>query len=428
MASFSMTSAKAGSGTGGGGWAKAKHTGGGGTVLEKIANIEYEMAHTQKNKATSTHLGSLKAKLCQLKRELIEGTGGGGGGKCPGFEVQKIGDARVGLVGFPSVGKSSLLTALTGQASEVAAYEFTTLTCIPGVIYHNGVKIQLLDLPGIIVGASTGRGRGRQVIATAKSCDIILMIVDATKEDTQVPMLTKELENIGLRLNRRPPNVSFTKTKGGGLKFNALVPQSSFDQDACREILRQYKIHNADVILREDVSADDFIDVIDGNRKYVKCIYVYNKIDMLDIHTLDEIARRPESVAVSVNLKWNFPYLLERLWDEMEIIRVYTKKKGCFPDFSDPLIITPQRGNKTFTVENAVRLLHRSLLDEFKHALVWGSSVRTNPQICGLTHELHDEDVIQIVKMTQAQKVKATTGKKTGTTVAGSNTKKEDKK
>merc|ERR1712137_468868 len=104
-----------------------KHSnGGGGTLVEKIKNIELEMARTQKNKATMSHLCSLKAKLCQYKKDLLEPAAGSGGGKCPGFEVQKMGDCRVGLVGFPSVGKSSLLTALTGVASEAAAYEFTT--------------------------------------------------------------------------------------------------------------------------------------------------------------------------------------------------------------------------------------------------------------------------------------------------------------
>lgn len=67
------------------------------------------------------------------------------------------------IAGFPSVGKSSLLTELTGTNSEAAAYEFTTLTCIPGVIHYNDAKIQLLDLPGIIEGAAQGKGRGRQV-------------------------------------------------------------------------------------------------------------------------------------------------------------------------------------------------------------------------------------------------------------------------
>lgn len=76
------------------------------------------------------------------------------------------------MIGFPSVGKSTLLTKLTGGVSAVAAYEFTTLTAVPGKFQHNGATIQLLDLPGIIEGASKGLGRGRQVIAVAKTADL----------------------------------------------------------------------------------------------------------------------------------------------------------------------------------------------------------------------------------------------------------------
>lgn len=67
-------------------------------------------------------------------------------------------DSQLFHAGFPSVGKSTLLTVLTGTTSEVAAYEFTTLTCIPGIIHYNEAKIQLLDLPGIIEGAAEGKG------------------------------------------------------------------------------------------------------------------------------------------------------------------------------------------------------------------------------------------------------------------------------
>ena len=74
------------------------------------------------------------------------------------------------IAGFPSVGKSTLLTLLTGTESEAAAYEFTTLTCIPGVIHYNDAKIQLLDLPGIIEGAAQGKGRGRQVGTQGVAC------------------------------------------------------------------------------------------------------------------------------------------------------------------------------------------------------------------------------------------------------------------
>ena len=68
--------------------------------------------------------GLLKAKLAKLKREILAPSKGGGG-KGEGFDVTKSGDARVGMIGFPSVGKSTLLTKLTGTHSEAADYELS---------------------------------------------------------------------------------------------------------------------------------------------------------------------------------------------------------------------------------------------------------------------------------------------------------------
>lgn len=138
------------------------------------------LLYTTNNLATEYHLGTLKAKLAKLRHELIESatsskqTG-------DGFDVMKSGDARVSLIGFPSVGKSTLLCRITETKSIAASYEFTTLTCIPGNIIYNGTKIQLLDLPGIIEGASQGKGRGKQVISIARTSDMILMLLDAVQ-------------------------------------------------------------------------------------------------------------------------------------------------------------------------------------------------------------------------------------------------------
>ena len=85
------------------------------TTEDKIKELEAEYARTQKNKQTEGHLGLIKAKLAKLRRELEDqGSKSGGGGGERGFDVKKVGDTRVGLVGFPSVGKSTLLTTLTG--------------------------------------------------------------------------------------------------------------------------------------------------------------------------------------------------------------------------------------------------------------------------------------------------------------------------
>ncbi|EEA04798.1 developmentally regulated GTP-binding protein 2, putative [Cryptosporidium muris RN66] len=364
-------------------------------ILERIADIEAEMARTQKNKKTEYHLGRLKAQLAKLRTELIE-AGNSSSHKGEGFDVIKQGDARVVLIGFPSVGKSTLLCETTGAESAIAAYEFTTLTCVPGVMKYNNAKIQLLDLPGIIEGAASGRGRGRQVIAVAQSADLILMVLDCTKDESQKRKLEIELESIGIRLNKRPPMISIRPKKIGGITFNSTVPLTHLNNKMIINILNEYKIYNADILIKEDCTIDDFIDCIEGNRKYIPCLYVYNKIDNLNIQEIDELARRSNSVVISSQKRWNLDTMIELIWDKLGLVRLYTKKKGELPDFSDPLILTPQRGN--IDVETVVRLIHKDLISEFKHALVWGTSVKHNPQCVGLTHKLNDEDVIQLVK------------------------------
>eukprot|EP00397_Hematodinium_sp_SG-2012_P035995 GEMP01038804.1.p1 GENE.GEMP01038804.1~~GEMP01038804.1.p1 ORF type:complete len:409 (+),score=79.44 GEMP01038804.1:117-1343(+) len=396
-------------------------------ILEKIKAIEEEMGKTQKNKATEYHLGQLKAKLAKFRTQLLEPPKSGAGGAGTGFEVGRFGNARIALVGFPSVGKSSILSKLTGAESEVAGYEFTTLTCIPGIIEYNGVKIQLLDLPGIIDGASQGKGRGRQIISTAKSSDLIMIVLDATKTDNQKQRLEHELEAVGIRLNQEPPNITITRTSGGGCRFTNTIPLTHLDDKLVENILKEYRIHNADVVVRDDCTVDQLIDILEGNRKYCKCLYVYNKIDMLSVAEVDRIARQAHSVVISCNADFNMDGLLERLWTELSLVRVYTKKKGQFPDFGDPLILTPQRGTKECTVENAVQMLHRDLMKEFRNGIVWGTSAKNSPATVGIKHQLHDEDVIQIMKLTQAERARANYGKKTGTTTAGTGQKIEKK-
>ncbi|EYC40906.1 hypothetical protein Y032_0590g386 [Ancylostoma ceylanicum] len=364
-------------------------------ILEKIAEVEREIARTQKNKATEYHLGLLKAKLAKYRQQLLEPAGGKGASKGDGFDVMKSGDARVAMVGFPSVGKSTLLSNMTSTHSEVAGYEFTTLTCIPGVINYQGANIQLLDLPGIIEGASQGKGRGRQVIAVAKTADVILMMLDAGKSDQQRPLLEKELEAVGIRLNKQPPHIYVKQKKIGGIKFTHTVPLTHCNEKMIMTILHEYKIFNADVVFREDATVDEFIDVIQGNRVYVPCIYVYNKIDQISIEEVDRLARIPHHVVISCEMNLNMDYLLEKIWEYLALVRVYTKKPGNAPDLGPEDGIILRAG---CTVEHCCHALHRTLASQFRYAIVWGTSTKFSPQRVGIHHKLDHEDVIQIVK------------------------------
>ncbi|KAG6391493.1 hypothetical protein SASPL_149248 [Salvia splendens] len=436
------------------------------TVMQKIKDIEDEMARTQKNKATAHHLGLLKAKLAKLRREILTPTSKGGGGAGEGFDVTKSGDSRVGLVGFPSVGKSTLLNKLTGTFSEVASYEFTTLTCIPGVITYRGAKIQLLDLPGIIEGAKDGKGRGRQlyyctfllihwdilhaarevrrplsddvnlkyvdhsdimffmeslflpifysawtvkcsslilfynallskmVISTARTCNCILIVLDAIKPITHKRLIEKELEGFGIRLNKEPPNLSFRRKDKGGINLTSTVTNTNLDLDTVKAICGEYRIHNADISLRYDATADDLIDVIEGSRVYMPCIYVVNKIDQITLEELEILDKLPHYCPISAHLEWNLDGLLEKVWEYLNLTRIYTKPKGMNPDYDDPVILS----SKKRTVEDFCTRIHKDMLKQYKYALVWGSSAKHKPQRVGKEHELEDEDVVQIIK------------------------------
>jgi len=364
------------------------------SIVQKIKDIEDEIARTQRNKATSYHLGLLKARLAKLRRELLGSAGKGGGGGGEGFDVAKVGDSRVGLIGFPSVGKSTLLTKLTDTFSEVAAYEFTTLTAVPGIIHYKGARIQLIDLPGIIEGAKDGKGRGRPVIAVARTCNLILIVLDALKPVTHKRLIEKELEGFGIRLNKKPPNITFRKKEKGGISISHTVPMTKLDDDLVKAICGEYKISNADICFRCDASADDLIDVIEGNRLYVPCIYVLNKIDQITIPELDILDRIPHYVPCSAHLEWNLDEVVEKIWEYLDLIRVYTKPQGQIPDRDAPIVLRRDH----CTVEDLGKRIHKRIMDNFKYAVVWGTSVKHNPQRVGKDHVLADEDVVQIVK------------------------------
>ncbi|KAG6335533.1 hypothetical protein ID866_3563 [Astraeus odoratus] len=372
-------------------------------------------ARTQKNKATSYHLGQLKAKLAKLRRDLISPGGGGGGGGSGGlgFDVARTGVASVGFVGFPSVGKSTLMSKLTGTHSEVSEIDFTTLTTVPGTLKVHGAPIQILDLPGIIEGANDGRGRGRQgeyliyychyftnsrstVIAVARTCNLIFIVLDVLKPLGDKKIIEGELEAFGIRLNKKPPAISVRKKDKGGIAVTNTVPLTNIDQDEIKAVLSEYKLSNADVTIREpNCTSDDLVDVIEGNRVYIPAIYVLNKIDAISIEELDLLYKIPNSVPISSKEWLNVDELIEKMWEALKLVRVYTKPRGQSPDYSAPVVL---RHGKC-SIDDFCNAIHKEIAKQMKYAVVWGSSAKhARGQKVGLDHVLEDEDVVHIVK------------------------------
>jgi len=362
-------------------------------IPEKIQAIKDEMSKTQINKATEHHVGLLKAKLAKLKREQEE-VKSKSAGSSAGFDVKRTGDATVVFIGLPSVGKSTLLNRLTGAKSAVAAFQFTTTTVVPGMMEHCGAKIQILDLPGILKGASTGKGLGKRVLAVAKSADLVLIILDVFQPYHE-DVIRTELGNIGIRLDQKPPNIVIEKSADGGIAVSQQVPLTKISQSLLKDILRVYGVNNARVLIREDVDSDQLTDYISGSNTYVQSLTVMNKIDLVNQGFLNELQSNTKSriIPISADADININALKDAIYEKLDFIRIYMRPKGGETDYEEPLIT--REGS---TVLDICNKLHRDMRKDFRYSLVWGKSVKFGGQRVGLHHTLQDEDVLTIIK------------------------------
>lgn len=363
-------------------------------IPEKIKAIQDEMAQTKVNKATEHHIGLLKAKIAKLKREQEDNVVKKRGAKTDGFDVRRSGDATVVFIGLPSVGKSTLLNKLTDAQSNIGAFQFTTTTVVPGMMKYRGAKIQILDLPGIIKGASTGKGLGRRILSVARSADLVLLLLDVFQPYHE-KVLINELGNIGIRLNTLPPNITIEKSSMGGIAVAQQVKLTKISEKHLKDILHIYGIVSARVVIREDVTSEQLADYIAGNISYSKAITILNKIDLVNKQFLKDLKKQIKSdvIEVSANSDINIDLLKEKIYEKLKFIRIYMRPKGGETDFKEPFIA--REGD---AVEDVCNKIHRRMKKQFRYGMVWGKSVKFGGQRVGLNHILLDEDVLTIIK------------------------------
>ncbi|MFC1685387.1 GTPase [Nanoarchaeota archaeon] len=115
--------------------------------------------------------------------------------------VKRQGIKQFVLVGSPSVGKSSLIKELSGLQTKIADYSFTTLKPLPAVIKVNWADFQIIDLPGLVEGATQNIGGGKRLIEIVKQADGILLMHDLSRSIGELEMIIKELNLAGIQKN-----------------------------------------------------------------------------------------------------------------------------------------------------------------------------------------------------------------------------------
>ena len=185
--------------------------------------------------------------------------------------------ADVGLVGFPSVGKSTLLSVVSKARPEIAEYHFTTLVPNLGVVQVENRSFVMADLPGLIEGASEGKGLGIEFLKHVERCRVLVHVVDMGANDGRDPLedyriINEELANYHPKLATRPQ----------------IVVANKMDLDDAKANLERFKKAYPDVEVFETMTI-----IHEGIDKLLyKCIELLDKTPVFDLNDEKEKEER----------------------------------------------------------------------------------------------------------------------------------------
>ena len=175
----------------------------------------------------------------------------------------------------------------------------------------------------------------------------------------------------------------------GGVDLAVTTKLTKMTKQTITEMLRTMGYANCEIVIRQNITDDQLIDVVKGNRVYIKGITVINKKDM-NPEKAEKIKKKLKAdITISAEKK-DLKDLKELIFNKLELMRIYLKEIGKEPDMVEPLIV-----KKGATVQTVCEKLHRDFINKFKHAKVWGSS-KFPGQIFKLKKELKDKDIIEI--------------------------------
>ncbi len=359
-------------------------------LTEKLGELQKEYSKTKHNKATNLHLGILRGKIAQTKKDIVA-SGKRMHGK--GFFVKKTGDATVALVGFPSAGKSSLINAICNTRSKTASYAFTTTSIIPGTMLYNDTHIQIFDMPGLIEDAHLGVGGGRMVLSAMKVADLIVFVVDINILG-QFDQLVKELISLDVQINKKKPSMQLNETITGGIHIE--VNRSGLPKLDIETILQGLGIHNANISIWDKIGEDEFIALVSGKSQYMNAIVVLNKSDTRDDYQkiASDFSRKHgiKAIPISATEGLNIPPFKDAIYQNLDIMTIYLKP-NVGKERLAPMII-----HRLATVKDAARKFHTEIVDELKCAYVNGPSAKFSNQRVGADHVLKEGDVITFIK------------------------------
>ena len=308
-----------------------------------------EMLRTiPKHKGTERLQADIKARIKELGDELEGGRRGGGRGG-PAVVIRPEGAAQIALIGPPNAGKSLLHARLTGSGAQDAAYPFTTQYPEPGMMPHEDIHFQLVDLPAV-----SSEHPVPWLPGTLQMADAALLVVDLGE-----PSCVEQLEDVHAALGAKRLTLTDDWSATGASTSTA----GDADDPFAVRLPALLLANKADRIADVDAELEAFRDL-------ARVRYPVLAVSAASGHGLGEIG----------------PWLFRHLG----VLRVYTKLPGHAPDRTRPF--TVRRGE---TVRDVARLVHKDLERSLRYARVWGHSGFDGQQV-GPDHRLADGDVVEL--------------------------------
>ena len=178
------------------------------------------------------------------------------GGQHDPFHVKRQGDAQVALVGVPNVGKSALVHALTGAATVVADYPFSTVQPVPGMLPCGSGALELIDTPPIVAGLADGEGAGRPLLHLLSLVDAVVLVIDLEGDvGAQIDLVHTELLAADVHIVPGPLATAYHPKGKEGIKFRGRALTRE-EESAARGILAQSHVEHAEISVRTGFHAD----------------------------------------------------------------------------------------------------------------------------------------------------------------------------
>ena len=316
---------------------------------ERLEGLREMLRVIPKHKGTDHLQGDIRRRIKELSEEIERPKQGGGHGGPP-LVIRPEGAAQIALLGPPNVGKSSLHARLTGSGVQVAPYPFTTQYPEPGMMPHEGIRLQLVDLPAVAPEhpvpwlAST--------LQTADACLLVLDLAD--------PACVERVEAVHAVLRER--RVTLNDRWTPARESAGAAAEGEDDPFALR--LPTLLLAN---------QADRLADAAAELRAF-----------------LELTGLRYPALAVSATRGQGLGEIGPWLFTHLGIVRVYTKLPGHPPDRHRPF--TVRQGQ---TVEDVARRVHKDLARSLRYARVWGKSGFDGQQV-GRDHPVGDGDVVEL--------------------------------